>query len=201
MQYPAPALHRLDACRIARVGWRADYEGMVGARGAVALLAPAAQPLCDSLHACRCSTLRIDAEPGVGVDGLTEALVEALEWLRAAQHGLPLGVFGVGVGALAALQAAAWRPELIAAVVALDATEPLALLPLGRVCAATLLVVGREDPALLEAHRRALPMLCGARRLEIVPGAGDSIDAPAAQAVGHLAAQWFAQRLPLRPLH
>lgn len=207
MRQSAPAPHRIEAHRLDRVGWRADHECMARATGAVALLpatlheAPSAEPLCDALHACGCATLRIDAEPGAGITTLTGGLVEALEWLRSAHRGVPLGVFGVGAGADAALNAAASRPELIAAVVALQAEAPLEVLPLGRVCAATLLVVGRDDPALLDAHRSALPRLGGARRLEIVPGAGDRTDALAAQAVAHLAAQWFAQRLPLRELH
>ncbi|TXC66689.1 hypothetical protein FSC37_15350 [Piscinibacter aquaticus] len=180
---------------------------MTRARGAVALLAAARdaassmEPLCRSLHACGCATLCPAARPGVAPAALSGGLVESLEWLRSRHPGLPLGVYGVAEGATAALDAAASRPDLIDVLVVLAADAPLAALPLGRVCAATLLVAGRDDAAQLAAHRRALPRLPGARRLEIVPGAGDRADALAAQAVAHLAAQWFAQRLPLRALH
>lgn len=180
---------------------------MAHATGAVALLrasigdAASAGPLCDALHACGCSTLCIDTDPAADLPTLTEGLVEALEWLRGAGQRVPLGLFGAGTGAAAALNLAARRPELVGAVVGLAVGAALARLPLERVCAATLLVVGRDDPALLDAHRRALPRLGGARRLEIVPGAGSRGDALAAQAVADLAAQWFAQRLPLRALH
>lgn len=207
MRAPAPAPHRVETPRIGRRGWRAEYGCMAHASGAVALLrasiddATSAKPLCDALHACGCSTLCIDTDPADDLATLTEGLGEALEWLRSAGQGVPRGLFGAGEGAAAALNLAARRPELAGAVVALAVGAALARLPLERVCAATLLVVGRDDPALLDAHRLALPRLGGARRLEIVPGAGDRGDALAAQAVADLAAQWFAQRLPLRALH
>ena len=83
-----------------------------------------------------------------------------------------------------------------------DASPDALLDELPRVRAATLLVVGDDDAALLLAQRRALPLLGGARRLEIVPRAGAArADRVATQAVGHLATQWFAQQLPLRHLH
>lgn len=208
---PARTGLRGELQRLARIGWRADHDSVAHARGAVALLpatrgqTSSAEWLCRSLHACGCATLCLDPGPGDGpaspCEAVTEGLIEALEWLRSVHQGLPLGVYGIAEGAAAAFQAAALRPELIDALVVLAWDAPLAALPPGRVCAATLLVAGRGNAAELAAHRRALPRLAGARRLEIVPGAGDLGDALAAQAVAHLAAQWFAQRLPLRELH
>lgn len=192
---------------LGRTGWRADYDSVSRARGAVALLSAArdgaspTEPLCRSLQACGCATLCLAARPGLAPASLTCGLIESLEWLRSVHTGVPLGVYGAAEGAAATLDAAASRPDLIDALVVLAADAPLAALPLGRVRAATLLVAGRGDAAQLAAHRRALPRLPGARRLEIVPGAGDRGDALAAQAVAHLAAQWFVQRLPLRALH
>lgn len=207
MRSSAHVLCRVEAPRIGRRGWRAQHDCMVHATGAVVLLparigdAARADSLCEALHAGGCSTLRIDADPAAGLAALTDGFVEALEWLRHGHPRVPLGLFGAGAGAGAALNAAVRRPELAGAVVALGADTALARLPLERVCAATLLVVGRDDAALLDAHRLALPRLGGARRLEIVPGAGDGDDTLAAQAVADLAAQWFAHRLPLRALH
>lgn len=203
MQRPVPTPHGIAARRIARRGWRADYEGVERASGAVALLpAPAgAAPLRDALHGCGCATLCVEAGDAGGLAAMTGRLVAALQWLRRVHRGVPLGVFGAGAGAAAALGAAASRPDLVGVAVALQAGEALDALPLERVWSATLLVVGRDDPLQLAVHRAALPRLHGARRLEIVPGAHDRRDALAAQAVAHLAAQWFAQRLPLRALH
>lgn len=207
MQRAGRHSNRVAVRPLERTGWRADYEGVTHARGAVALLpaarddASSAQWLCRSLHACGCATLCLEVGQGAAPASLTERLIEALEWLRSVHRGVPLGVYGVAEGAAAALLAAARRPELVDALVVLACDAPLAALPPGRVCAATLLVAGGGDAAQLAAQRRALPRLAGARRLEIVPGAGDRGDALAAQAVAHLAAQWFAQRLPLRELH
>lgn len=207
MQRPGPALHGIAARRISRGGWQADYECFAPASGAVALLpatrskASCAAPLREVLHACGCATLCIEGGAAASLATLNGRLLGALEWLRSVHRLVPLGVFGAGLGAVAALTVAASRPDLVQAVVALQADVALASVPLDRVSAATLFVLGRDDPARLAAHRAALPRLLAARRLEIVPGADDRADAGAAQAVADLAAQWFAQRLPLRALH
>jgi pimeloyl-ACP methyl ester carboxylesterase len=199
--------HGLEVRRLAIHGWPADYERLARATGAVAVLtgamgdAAASHSLCDALHGQGCATLRIDAPRRASVAALTRGLVEALQCLRSDHRGVPLGVFGAGLAGCAALQAAAMLPGMVEAVVALELAWTRAMPPLGWVSAATLLMVGRDDPVMLDASRRALPRLGGARRLEIVPGAGDRGDATAAQAVADIAAQWFAQRLPLRPLH
>ncbi|MBS0442817.1 MAG: hypothetical protein JSR38_12740 [Proteobacteria bacterium] len=192
--------------------WQGEYERLADAAGVVALIASAAsdaaqaRALCDLLHAGGFSTLCVEAAvptsaPG-GLDTLAPRLVEALEWLRDSGAGAAVGLFGRGLAGSAALRAAALRPALVAALVAQDASPDALLEDLPRVRAATLLVVGDDDAALLLAQRRALPLLGGARRLEIVPGSGPGrADPVATQAVGHLATQWFAQQLPLRHLH
>ncbi len=201
--------HRcVEARRIGSYGWQAEYERLARPAGAVALLLtspcdPAASRwLCAALHERGFSTLRIEAGRSAELAALTPRLVEALEWLRVSGPGAPLGVFGGGAGACAALNAAALRPELVEALVAQGGCPESVLARFPHVRAATLLVVGDGDEALLRSHRRALPLLAGARRLEVVPGADACRGGEAtAQAVAHLAADWFAQRLPARPLH
>lgn len=202
-----PDHRRVEARRIGSPGWHGDYERLERPAGAIALLASplcgvtACRSMCAALHERGFSTLCIEAGRAAAIDELTPRLVEALEWLRVSGPGSPLGAFGVGTGACAALSAAAERPDLVEAVVAQGSCPESVLAAFPRVRAATLLVIGDGDEALLRAHRRALPHLNGARRLEVVPGADAFAGDAAAQAVAHLAADWFAQRLPLRPLH
>ena len=198
----------IDASCIGTQRWQGEYERLADAAGVVALIASAAsdaaqaRALCDLLHAGGFSTLSVEAGAPAGLDALVPRLVEALDWLRDSGACASVGVFGRGVAGNAALRAAALRPALVAALVAQDASPDALLDELPRVRAATLLVVGDDDAALLLAQRRALPLLGGARRLEIVPRASAArADRVATQAVGHRATQWFAQQLPLRHLH
>lgn len=196
----------IGAQRVGSQGWQGEYEPLAKPAGAVALLpslsseAAAAPSLRAALHDRGFSTLYIESSAVTDFRTLTPGLVEALDWLRDSGSGAPVGVFGSGLGACAALSAAALRPALVEALVAQGAWPELVLAELPRVRAASLLVIGDNDAALLQSHRRALSLLGGARRLEIVPGAG-ACDAVTAQAIAHLAAHWFAQRLPMRPLH
>jgi len=201
--------HRcVEARRIGAHGWQGEYERLARPAGAVVLMpglacgASACRLQCAALHERGFSTLCI--EPGrVGeLESLTPRLVEALEWLRVSGPGSPLGVFGCSVGACAALCVAAERPDLVDALVAQGGCPDAVLAAFPRVRAATLLVIGDGDEDVLRSHRRALPLLAGARRLEIVPGADAAPgDAAAVQAVAHLAAHWFALRLPQRLAH
>lgn len=203
-----PDRRRIEARRIGSPGWHGDYERLERPAGAVALLpSPSCdvalcRAMCAALHARGFSTLCIEPGRAIGLEELTPRLVEALEWLRVSGPGAPLGVFGGGIGACAAVGAAALRPDLVEALVTQGACPDSVLAAFPRVRAATLMVIGDGDEALLRSHRRALAQLGGARRLEVVPGAdAGCVDESAAQAVAHLAAHWFALRLPQRPLH
>jgi len=110
--------------------------------------------------------------------------------------GFPVGLFGASTGAAAALQAAAQRPQRIAAVVSRGGRPDLASDWLARVAAPTLLIVGGADTEVLDLNRRALRALHCKKRLEVVPGAGHLFEEPGAlQGVAGLAAGWFAAHL------
>lgn len=113
---------------------------------------------------------------------------------------LHLGLFGASTGAAAALAAAAVRAETIAAVVSRGGRPDLAgALLLRRVYAPTLLVVGGEDPDVLELNRRALPLLRGEKELIVVPGASHLFEEPGAlDEVAMVAARWFVRYLAPR---
>ena len=58
--------------------------------------------------------------------------------------------------------------------------------------APTLLIVGSEDPVVVEVNRQAFGSLRCGKRLEVVPGAGHLFEEPGAlERVAELAADWF----------
>ncbi|HXH82732.1 MAG TPA: hydrolase [Candidatus Tectomicrobia bacterium] len=124
----------------------------------------------------------------------------ALDWLveEIGTAGLPVGLFGASTGAAAALTVAAARPSHVQAVVSRGGRPDLAGDRLGRVRAATLLIVGGADPVVLALNRDALGALGGPRRLEIVPRAGHLFEEPGAlDEVARLAADWFSEHLAI----
>lgn len=129
---------------------------------------------------------------------LTRRLVAATHWVadRPALRGLPLGYFGASTGAAAALLAAAELPDDVAAVVSRGGRPDLAQKGLSRVLAPTLLIVGGDDPQVLELNRRAQRHLRCPNHLVIVPGATHLFEEPGAMAaVTDAATGWFGQYL------
>ena len=109
---------------------------------------------------------------------------------------LPLGLFGAGTGAAAALRLAADSGTGIAAVVARGGRPDLAGAALAQVIAPTLLIVGGEDGVVVELNRQAFDAMTCEKALEIVPGAGHLFDEPGALAqVPVLATGWFVRHL------
>jgi len=129
---------------------------------------------------------------------LAHRVIGASDWLlqnTATKH-LRIGYFGASTGAAAALAAAAERPSEIGAVVSRGGRPDLALPYLGRVKAATLLIVGGRDPAVIEMNREAFEHLKTEKRLEIVPRATHLFEEPGAlEQVANLARDWFARHL------
>ena len=130
---------------------------------------------------------------------LTQRLGDAAAWLRAhpdtAQ--LPLGLFGASTGAAAALQLAAIRGPVIAAVVSRGGRPDLAGRPaLERVAAPTLLIVGGDDDIVIALNRKALAELNCEKEIVIVPGAAHLFEEPGTlEEVARLASGWFARHL------
>jgi putative phosphoribosyl transferase len=129
------------------------------------------------------------------VDLLADRLVEATSELRRRGEtaSLPVGYFGASTGAGAALVAAAELPET-AAVVSRGGRPDLAADRLAEVRAPSLLIVGGDDPAVLEMNREALAMMTCERDLAVIPGAGHLFEeAGALEEVARLAGDWFAR--------
>lgn len=109
--------------------------------------------------------------------------------------GLPIGLFGASTGAAAALDAAARRPEQVAAVVSRGGRPDLAAHP-GEVRVPVLLLVGGEDHAVLELNQQAARQLGGPHELVVVPGAGHLFEGPGQlETVAEHARRWFAEHL------
>jgi hypothetical protein len=107
-----------------------------------------------------------------------------------------VGCFGASTGAAAALIAAAARPDRVAAVVSRGGRPDLAGPALAHVTAPALLIVGGNDPQVIELNRRAQALLRGESRLEIVPGAGHLFEEPGAlEHVAGLTRDWFVRHL------
>jgi putative phosphoribosyl transferase len=132
------------------------------------------------------------------IDLLSDRLEDAVRWAmgRPEMAGLPVGVFGASTGAAAALVVAARLPTEVAAVVSRGGRPDLAGPALERVNAPTLLIVGGEDPVVVEVNRQAEGLLRGEKRLEVIPGAGHLFEEPGAlERVAELAADWFLRHL------
>jgi putative phosphoribosyl transferase len=127
---------------------------------------------------------------------LAARLSAASGWLeeQAETASLPLGYFGASTGAAAALIAAAEHSDRTRAVVSRGGRPDLAGAALPRVRAPTLLIVGGQDPLVLDLNRRALDALTAEKQLEVVPHATHLFEEPGAlEHVAQLARDWFAR--------
>jgi putative phosphoribosyl transferase len=132
---------------------------------------------------------------------LGRRVITAIDWLAGDEQlvGLPVGCYGASTGAAAALIAAAERPERVAAVVSRGGRPDLAADALRRVTAPTLLIVGGNDPQVIEFNRQAAVQLPVEPQLEIVPGAGHLFEEPGAlDRVTELTVGWLSRHLPMR---
>jgi pimeloyl-ACP methyl ester carboxylesterase len=146
-----------------------------------------------------------DEEEGPDLRRSAERVTGAIDWLACdalvgdlppSLAELPVGCFGAGTGAAAALVAAAERSERVAAVVCRGGRPDLAGPALRRVTAPTLLIVGGADTDLLRVNREAQAELAGESRLEVVPGAGRLFEEPGAlERVTELTRDWFVRHL------
>jgi putative phosphoribosyl transferase len=125
---------------------------------------------------------------------LADRLIDIASWLGRepqTKH-LKIGWFGASTGAGAALIAAARRPENIMAVVSRGGRPDLAGDDLSKVIAPVLLIVGENDPQVIDLNEWALSRLNAQSKLEIVPGATHLFEeAGTLESAALLAANWF----------
>jgi putative phosphoribosyl transferase len=129
---------------------------------------------------------------------LSGRLALTTDWVRSQPdlQDKPVGYFGAGTGAAAALAAETLTRHPIAAIVSRGGRPDLAGDALPKVRAPTLLVVGGLDFGVIELNEEAFAKLNCEKQLAIVPGAGHLFEEPGTldEVVG-LAGNWFASRL------
>ena len=140
----------------------------------------------------------VTAEFRFDIDLLAKRLVDATEWVKKnpATKNMAVGYFGASTGAAAALIAAAQLPKYVKAVVSRGGRPDLAAEHLPLVEAPTLLIVGGNDPEVLEMNEEALKRISVEKKLEIVPGATHLFEEPGKlEAVARLSINWFQNHL------
>jgi dienelactone hydrolase len=138
----------------------------------------------------------LTAELRFDIELLATRLVALTDWLVTRDPAVAIGLFGASTGAAAALVAAARRPEAVAAIVSRGGRPDLAGEALQSVHQPTLLIVGGNDPVVIELNRRAMALIPGEVSLEIVPGASHLFEEPGAlEQVARLARDWFIRHL------
>ena len=109
-----------------------------------------------------------------------------------------IGLFGASTGSAAALIAAAKRPKVVRAIVSRGGRPDLAESALAAVRAPTLLIVGAQDPQVLQLNMNALAQLKCIKRMEVVPRATHLFaEAGTLEQVSWLARDWFNQHLSI----
>lgn len=152
--------------------------------------------LFDLLTAAEERRDRLDASLRFDIGLLTRRLAAATRWLRQQPWAgsMTSGYFGASTGAAAAL-AASVECE-VSAIVSRGGRPDLAGALLPEVRAPTLLIVGSDDPVVLDLNRRAQAALTCESQLEIVPGATHLFEEPGTlDAVASLATGWFRRWL------
>ncbi|MDI3315325.1 MAG: phosphoribosyltransferase [Mycobacterium sp.] len=132
------------------------------------------------------------------VELLAARLVRVTEWLAGQPEtaSLPIGYFGAGTGAAAALAAAADPRVKVTAVVARGGRPDLAGEHLRLVHTPTLLIVGERDDATLELNRRARDVIPAKCEIMVIAGATHLFEEPGAlEKVALLARDWFMMYL------
>jgi dienelactone hydrolase len=130
---------------------------------------------------------------------LARRLGVAIDWLAAepTTSTSPVGVFGASTGGGAAIVAATLRPDRVEAVVSRGGRPDLAQDALEASLPPTLLIVGGDDPVVIELNQAAFARMSDREhRIVIVPGATHLFDEPGAlENVGQLAGDWFEKYL------
>jgi len=138
------------------------------------------------------------------IDLLAERLSVVTNWVKqqSATETLHLGYFGASTGAAAALVAAAKQTGLAEAIVSRGGRPDLAGTWLARVQAPTLLIVGGNDPVVIDLNRKAASQIHTPCRIEIIPGAGHLFEeAGTLERAAILAREWFEEYLVLAHRH
>ena len=167
---------------------------------------PPSDYVASVLHSVRLGTLWLDL-PGwppahsqharAEASLLTQRLDAACDWLRRHSQTCdsPIGLFGAGNGAAAAMQLAALRGGDISALVLRGGCTGLVAPGLvARISAPTLLIVGSLDDGIIGMNRSTYAALRCKKHFDLIPGATHAFDEPGSvEVVARLTRGWFLQ--------
>lgn len=128
------------------------------------------------------------------VDLLADRLSRVTEWIGALDmtRSFDIGYFGASTGAAAALISSVSHPGTVKAIVSRGGRPDMAADVLPQVKIPVLLIVGGDDPIVIDMNRVARQRLDTPNDLAIVPGATHLFQEPGAlEEVAHLAKNWF----------
>jgi putative phosphoribosyl transferase len=132
--------------------------------------------------------------PQVDVTLLAKRLMAALGWVakQAQFAAVPVGYVGTGLGAAAALTAAASEPEAVHAVVLVDARTDVITSSLDVIQAPTLVIAGRDNTEIVTMSERVLTRLRCLKHLELIDGASSVLEQqPSLDEAARLTSEWF----------
>jgi dienelactone hydrolase len=141
--------------------------------------------------------------PQVDVELLAKRVIAAMDWVakQAQFAAVPVGYVGTGLGASAALVAAASQPEAAHAVVLIDARTDLITGSLDAIHAPTLLIAGRDNTDIVAMSERVLTRLQCLKHLELLDGVSSVLEQQhSLDEAARLTSEWFDRFFrPVRP--
>lgn len=129
---------------------------------------------------------------------LSKRVVGAIDWLKSQNEmkKLHIGLIGSSTGAASALVAASMRQTEVKAVVSRGGRPDLAGNALKAVAAPTLLIVGENDPVVIDLNKCAKAEMNADVVLKIVPGATHLFEEPGTlEFAAELSRDWFMRYL------
>lgn len=132
------------------------------------------------------------------IELLTRRIIAVTQWVKKQPKtkDLKLGFFGASTGAAAALKAASRIGPDIRAVVSRGGRPDLAIDEIKDVKSPTLLIVGENDPEVIELNKIAYEALNTTKKLEIIPKATHLFEEPGTlEKVAEISSEWFKKYL------
>jgi putative phosphoribosyl transferase len=129
---------------------------------------------------------------------LSKRVVGAIDWLKSQSETkeLHIGLIGSSTGAASALVAASMRQKEVKAVVSRGGRPDLAGNALKAVGAPTLMIVGENDPVVIDLNKSAKAEMNADVVLKIVPGATHLFEEPGTlECAAELSRDWFLRYL------
>jgi dienelactone hydrolase len=154
--------------------------------------------LLDLLARAEVPVDEVTGEYRFNIELLTERLLAATDWLvdRPGGKRWSLGYFGASTGGAVAMAGAAQRARVVKAIVLRGARTDLGDRWAAKVRCPTLVLVGGDDPQVLELNQRSLELLQCEKQLVVVPGASHLFEEPGAlDRVAALTVEWFDRHL------